>query len=236
MTETRDNAWPVQVRLPGQAAAPEGPVDMVFMYLFHHAFRRDLRLFAQAVPPTPAADTRAWRRLAARWQLFAAQLEHHHTAEDLVLWPHLRERAAPEELATLEAMEAEHDEIDPVLGRIAPAFRALSQRADAVAHGTLVRSLADAEACLDRHLAHEETAAIAIMQRVLTDREWQDLEKQLGAGQPATVVFTLVPWALAGLPEAELAEVLSRLPAPMRLLHRLLAKRFARREERIFGV
>ncbi len=71
---------------------------------------------------------------------------------------------------------------------------------------------------------------------MLSDQEWQDVEKQLGAGQPATVVLTLVPWALAGLPEAELAEVLRRLPAPMRLLHRLLSPRFARREQRVFGV
>ena len=42
-------AWPRQLRLPGQAAAPEGPVDMQTMYLMHHAFRRDLDSFAAAV-------------------------------------------------------------------------------------------------------------------------------------------------------------------------------------------
>ena len=34
--------WPAQLRLPGQAAAPEGPVDMYMMYLMHFGFRRDL--------------------------------------------------------------------------------------------------------------------------------------------------------------------------------------------------
>ena len=37
------------LRLPGQAAAPDGPVDMTMMYLSHHAFRRDLAAFAEAV-------------------------------------------------------------------------------------------------------------------------------------------------------------------------------------------
>jgi|GEM_PF-1648709 len=30
-----------QILLPGQAAAPDGPIDMAPMYLMHHAFRRD---------------------------------------------------------------------------------------------------------------------------------------------------------------------------------------------------
>ena len=36
----------VQLRLPGQTAAHEGPVDMHMMYVMHHAFRRDLAAFA----------------------------------------------------------------------------------------------------------------------------------------------------------------------------------------------
>lgn len=228
--------WPVQVRLPGQAAAPDGPVDMVFMYLFHYAFRRDLQLFRETVPRTPLDDQQAWQRLADRWDVFATQLHHHHKAEDRVLWPWLLERAGAAETALLEEMAAEHDEIDPALARIAPALAVLADGPDAVAQPALVQSLEEAAACLDRHLAHEETAAIALMQRVMTDAEWKSVEKQLGEGQPATVVLTLVPWALAGLPPAARAEVLARLPFPMRLLARVLSPGFARRERRCFGV
>ena len=52
--------WPRQLRLPGQAAAPEGPLDMQMMYLMHHAFRRDLDAFADAVKGTPVRDRRTW--------------------------------------------------------------------------------------------------------------------------------------------------------------------------------
>ncbi len=79
--------WPAQVLLPGQAAAPEGPVDMVMMYVMHHAFRRDLAAFAAAAPATPLEDRDAWRALADRWELFATALHHHHTGEDAGLWP-----------------------------------------------------------------------------------------------------------------------------------------------------
>ena len=44
--------WPTQLLLPGQAAAPEGPVDMSMMYLMHFGFRRDLTAFAAAAAAT----------------------------------------------------------------------------------------------------------------------------------------------------------------------------------------
>ena len=82
-----------QVLLPGQAAAPEGPVDMIMMYVMHHAFRRDLAAFAAAVPATPVEDARdlagAGRSGGPR---FAEVLHKHHSGEDAGLWPLLLER------------------------------------------------------------------------------------------------------------------------------------------------
>src|SRR3954468_13860338 len=69
--QTEQHDWPTQLRFPGQVAAPAGPVDMSIMYVLHYGLRRDLRRFAETVPHTPVADTDAWRRLAARWTLFA---------------------------------------------------------------------------------------------------------------------------------------------------------------------
>ena len=51
MSTTTDLGHPRQLRLPGQTAAPDGPVDMTIMYVMHHAFRRDLAAFAMAVRP-----------------------------------------------------------------------------------------------------------------------------------------------------------------------------------------
>ncbi len=86
-------AWPEQIRLPGQAAAHPGPVDMTMMYLMHHAFRRDLAGFAAAAGTTPVADRESWQALAERWELFSFALHHHHTGEDDGLWPALLDRA-----------------------------------------------------------------------------------------------------------------------------------------------
>ena len=106
MSTTAEN--PVQRRLPGQAAAPEGPVDLTMMYVMHHGFRRDLNRFAEAVAATPIDDRETWAALAARWERFFEVLHLHHSGEDAGLWPFLMSRADAAERATLEAMEEEH--------------------------------------------------------------------------------------------------------------------------------
>ena len=233
--QTAHPDWPTQLRFPGQAAAPEGPVDMSTMYVLHHGLRRDLRRFAETVPHTPVADTAAWRRLADRWALFADHLHHHHESEDAILWPWLRDRVSAGDLTVLDAMALEHDAIDPALARISPNFARLSRGPDAFAHSALVASLQEARAVLEQHLAHEETDAIAIIQRVATDEEWKQLERRFGAGQPRTAIFGLVAWAVEGLTPEELEPLLERHPWPMRLLVRLVSPRFSRRERRCFG-
>ena len=119
-----------QIMLPGQAAAPDGPIDMAPMYVIHHAFRRDLRDFVAAAAATPTTDHRTWRLLAARWQFFATVLHKHHTAEDTEIWPVLLERVTAahdaQALATMQAMEDEHAEIDPLLAACAEGFTELA--------------------------------------------------------------------------------------------------------------
>lgn len=223
-----------QLQFPGQAAAPDGPVDFVNMYAFHFAFRRDLARFAEVVPRTAPDDAAAWRLLSERWDLFAGQLHHHHEAEDRVLWPWLRTRVSAGELAVLDLMQLEHEAIDPVLTRIAKAFAALAG-GDPSARAGLGAALADASAVLGEHLAHEETESLAIMQRVMTDAQWKELEAQFRVGQPPTAVLTMVPWVLSGLPDADRAALLRRAPKALGLLARLLSPRFERRERRCFG-
>ena len=120
------------------------------MYLMHHAFRRDLAAFAAAAGTTPVADRESWRALAERWELFAVALHHHHTGEDTCLWPALLDRADEQGRAVLEAMEAEHDEIDPTLEACAAGFARLAGHADEDARCALaVRLVAARESLRD---------------------------------------------------------------------------------------
>src|SRR5258708_40050800 len=96
----------------GRPPRPVGRVDFTFMYAAHDAFTRDLRRLADAVEGGRTAEA----AVRAGWATFKNQLHFHHTAEDNWLWPALREKVTrPDEISVLDAMEAEHLLIDPLL-------------------------------------------------------------------------------------------------------------------------
>jgi hemerythrin-like domain-containing protein len=224
-----------QICLPGQAAAPDGPVDLTTMFVMHHAFRRDLAQFAEAAEVTPAADRTTWTALAERWSLFAEVLHHHHHGEDTGLWPLLMDRTDEGGRAVLAAMEAEHAEIDPLLAACAAGFARLSTTTDEDTRAALAVRLVAARESLGRHLVHEETEALVILQEVFTPQEWHDLEtehfrKPLGL----RAVLRIVPWAASGLGEDDWEMVRRRAGVANELIWRMTRRRFAAREEVAF--
>lgn len=234
-THTARPDWPVQLTLPGQVAAPEGPVDMQMMYVMHHAFRRDLARFASAAQRTPVEDRTTWRLLAARWALFAEVLHNHHSGEDAGLWPLLLDRGTLEDRATLEAMEAEHSEIDPLLRSCAEGLERLADHADEGARAALAVRLVATRDALSRHLAHEESDAIAIVQRVMTHADWLALdEEHFKKEMTPRYVMRIVPWAAHGIPRADLARIFAEAGGGFRLVWLATRRRFAAREARTF--
>jgi hemerythrin-like domain-containing protein len=235
MSTTTNTAWPAQIHLPGQTAAPEGPVDMFMMYVMHHAFRRDLAKLAAAALRTPASDRVAWRLLQERWQVFAEALHGHHSGEDAGLWPLLLERGTDEDRGTLEAMETEHAEFDPLLAACEQGFARLAEHADDDARAALAVRLAATRECLARHLEHEETGAIPIIQRVLSQEDWERMEEEhfkedLTPGK----VVRVVPWAAYGVPRDVLDPVFAKTGLGFKLVWLATRRRFLRREARAF--
>jgi iron-sulfur cluster repair protein YtfE (RIC family) len=228
---TREPGWPEQLTFPGQTAAHPGPVDMTMMYVMHHGFRRDLAAFATAAMRTPAEAGGTWRALAARWDLFAEVLHHHHSGEDSGLWPLLRERTDPEGRRLLDAMEAEHAEIDPILAACAAGFARLAGHADEDARAALAVRLCAARECLGRHLRHEETEAIAMIQALLTAQDWERLEREhFRRGVPLARLVQLVPWAAHEVPAPLRRRVFAETGILNRLLWAVTRRGFARRE------
>lgn len=235
MTTTTHHVWPVQIRLAGQTAAAEGPVDMSMMYVMHHAFRRDLAMLTDAAQATPVTDRVAWRLLQQRWSVFHETLHDHHTGEDAGLWPLLLERASDEDRETLEAMEAEHAEFEPLLEACDQGFARLADHADDDARAALAVRLAATRECLARHLEHEETGAIPILQRVCTQEDWDRLDeehfkRELTFGK----VVRVVPWAASDVPRQVLDQVFAKTEPGFKVIWLLTRGRFARRQARAF--
>ncbi|WGY01028.1 hemerythrin domain-containing protein [Nocardioides sp. QY071] len=233
-----------QILLPGQAAAPPGPADMTMMYVLHHAFRRDVRDFRAVAAALPTDDRPAWQRLASRWQLFTSELHSHHTKEDEILWPLLAERARAaddvDSLRVLDDMESEHTTLDPLLTSCDAGFSALAGHPDADQlsdlHTDLLADLADLDRALDRHLGHEESAAVPILQRYVPGEEWEVVERERFRGRPSVGhARRFLPWIFKGLDESAAARVAAIGGPPMRLLLASSRRGFARREAEIFG-
>jgi deazaflavin-dependent oxidoreductase (nitroreductase family) len=226
--------YPTQLLLEGQSAAPEGPVDLAGMYLMHRAFRRDLNRFADAAAVLPASDRKRWTGISRRFTLFATVLHKHHHGEDVGLWPLLAERGA--DRGVLDALEAEHAVIDPLLSSVTDDLRALADGGgDETTRARLARTTAELRDALRTHLAHEESDGMTLVQQHLTAEDWDRLDREVFAKDySAREVPAVIGWIASGCPN----EALGRMPGANRALvrlARLLARRFDRRDTALFG-
>jgi iron-sulfur cluster repair protein YtfE (RIC family) len=216
--------------LPGQQHVAEGPLDLNGMYMAHHAFRRDLRRFAVAARQTPVEDAEAWRALAVRWEQFSGILHHHHTTEDDVLWPQLLEIVDADGRVTLEAMEAEHSVIDPMLAACAAGFAAMAQAPHATTRDRLAADTATARDTLSDHMGHEEREALPLVQELLSAEGWQRVEKAAGSGKGLKDLMFLAPWIADGLTPEQLDTVVRMIGTPFKLMLAMTRGRYARGE------
>lgn len=187
----------------------QGKVDFTFMYAAHDAFHRDLRCLTAAVEAGQTADP----AVRTSWATFKNQLRVHHTAEDTSLWPPLRQKVTrPEEAAVLDAMEAEHARLDPLLSRVDASLAA--DRAGLAGNAeTLAAALA-------AHMEHEEDQALPLVEAHLGPEGWATFRKAVGKSQGLRGGAEFFPWMLDGAPADVSRRVLSMLPVPARLLYR----------------
>jgi iron-sulfur cluster repair protein YtfE (RIC family) len=224
--------------LPGSTNAAPGPIDLTNMHLMHHAFRRDLEAFTAAAGRTPAGDVQVWRALAARWDRFATTLHHHHVIEDDSIWPAVvgaAEAAGDTGARTvLDALEAEHEVLDPALDGCARAFAAMAAHPSTAAQAGLVdRVVALRRALLD-HLRHEETEGLPLVQRWMSAQAWAVSEERAKQEFGLRDVAFALPWVVQGLPEGHRARMLSSAGPVFRALLRTIEPAFLRRERLAF--
>ena len=223
--------------LPGTEAARHGTgdADLTIMLAAHDAFRRDLTRLVRAAAAADLSDPARRRSVAAGWELFKHELHLHHTAEDEVIWPVLRPRLAHSEhaLSVLDAMEDEHELIDPLLAAVDAGF---AQRDDSLADviDALVSSLTG-------HLAHEERDGLPLIGVALTAAEWRGVGFKIARRNGLSEGGKMFAWILdgaaaqgvqgdgahgdaAGGAHVDAASALRTLPPPLRLLYRAVWK------------
>lgn len=191
--------------------------DLELMNILHDAFRRDVERLARAAARPGTVDPATQASLLLGWHGFRRELHHHHQIEDTYIWPLMRRKLAdrPDEVAVLDAMEAEHTLIDPALAAVDNALA--EPEGD---RGVLADRVDDLVGILRSHLAHEERDALPLIKQTITAREWSALNRDAMRGMSYRWISELVPWVVEGLTEPRKKIALDAIPAPMRLLYR----------------
>src|SRR5215203_1739512 len=156
-----------------QTANPQ-LTDVHDMVVVHRVFRRELRLLPELVREVAPGDTARAAVLSSWARMVLRGLHGHHTSEDLLLWPKLLERAAPD-AALVHRMEAQHERVHDALERLEPAL----QRWEAEARPAVTEEVAAAfdalRVALLEHLDEEEREILPLCARHITPEEWAQL-------------------------------------------------------------
>jgi hypothetical protein len=131
-------------------------------------------------------------------------------------------------------MAAEHSQIDPLLEAVGEGFRRLAASADDDVRAALAVRTAAAREQLGRHLAHEETDALALAQRVLAPAEWNAVLAAFNAGLGLRELSFLVPWVLYELPRPAARRITCGKDRVLAVLNVVFRRRWLRRERIAF--
>lgn len=205
--------------LPGSDAARHGTgdADLSIMLGAHAAFRRDLVSLARATTSPGRSDPARRAAIQAGWETFKRQLHLHHTAEDTQVWPALRSRLSHSDHAqsVLEAMEEEHNRIDPLLAAVDEAF--------AEPDGSSLGDATDALTSeLSGHLTHEERDGLPLVGVALTAAEWRGVGLKIARQNGLSGGAEMFPWIADGGDEESAKAAIATLPPPARLIYRAI--------------
>jgi hemerythrin-like domain-containing protein len=203
-------------------------VDTHQMVLMHRAIRRELgqlpRLFRSA-----GNDRARSKVIGGHAREMLDFLHTHHTGEDELLFPILRERTSldPE---LMDRMDAQHAQVDDAVVAVNAELPAWTASADAAAGERMAAVIDAVMPTLIEHLAEEEQKLLPIVSVTLTQSEWDALGKHGIAAIPLTRRLVMLGHITEETDDAERQEFMQVVPAPARLAYKLIGRRQFTRE------
>jgi hypothetical protein len=194
--------------------------DVHDMLVAHRAFRREFTLAPRIVRDVAPGDTARAALVADHTTLILDGLHLHHSSEDELLWPKLLDRCPP--AALVQRMEAQHERVEHHTERLRTALRRWRVEARPAVTEEVASTLDALRDALLEHLDEEEARILPLAARYVTQAEWDQLG-QHGLGRmkksELPIMFGMV---LEEATPEETAELLSLVPAPVRLLTRFV--------------
>jgi hypothetical protein len=197
------------------------PADTRMMGIVHGALRRDLLRTREAVVTEPYPRGRQRRALGEHVVWLMRFLHAHHTSEDEGLWPLVRTRN-PAAGELLDALEAEHQRIDPAAAALASAGGRYAESTADDARSELVAALDGLTSVLFPHLDREVEEAMPVVSASITRADWQAVEQRYNIKPKSLAQLGMEGhWLLDGIDAEGFDLVVHTVPAVPRfiLLH-----------------
>lgn len=218
----------------GETAAPvpDGPI----LCPASASMRRIHRVFLWAYDEAPGlarsvapGDTERSAYVGEVLGNFDKLLHVHHEGEDLLMYPRLKERA-PACAVHVAEMLAQHAEVTAQLEGITPLRERWARTADASIGEELARRYEHLAETLKVHLRREVTEVTPAVEKVLTEKELEELASHGVDSFDKKVVLAYLGMILATNPHEEREEFFKDVPLPIRLAYRLVGRGLYRKQ------
>ncbi|MEU2773477.1 hemerythrin domain-containing protein [Streptomyces sp. NPDC007162] len=206
------------------APAAAGRPHVHEMVVVHRVFRRESALLPRLVRAVPDGDTARAARVRAVLGDYMTGLHHHHHAEDELIWPLLRSRAAQDE-ALVGRMAEQHEAIDRTLAAVGEWAPVWERSADRIPGEELALALDAHRTALLAHLDDEERSVLPLVAEHLTVAEWDLVGRRGMDGLPKNKRLLALGAILEEATPEESAYFLGRVPLVGRLLWRAVGRR-----------
>jgi hemerythrin-like domain-containing protein len=200
------------------------PIDVRDMAIVHQTFRRSYQESAALVRANPTPSAHRVDFLADHVDFGISLLHHHHAGEDELLYPLLLERA-PDQAASTEHIEHEHQEVAGHIDAVSAACAAWRAAPSAASGEELATALDELNARLQEHLDDEEREIVPLAAVTLTQEEWETLGRHAMAAIPKDKLGIAFGMLTEPLSDDDRHFMRSHLPAPVRLLSPLVIDR-----------
>ena len=207
--------------------------DMLMIHGLMRVVFRDAEMLVRAADP---GDPERAKILGEHVIELSDGLHRHHTGEDELLWDQLSAKS-PGCAIHIGLMKHQHAAMVEALYRAEKAAVVWEEQPDEAHRDAMAAALADINALLKEHLGDEERLILPTAGQVLSQREWNRLGEHGRAAIPKNRMFIQLGFILESMPPEAAKQFLDEaLPAPARMLYRLIGRRqYLAHRRKVYG-
>lgn len=228
---------PRQTEVSSNPRNPGGKLtDIGDMQIPHSIFRGEFRRAPGMVRSVGEGDATRAGVVAEHLQFLLEGLTDHHTTEDELLWPRLRERVPADVEPIIGVMESQHAQLHRLIETLQAQVATWVAEPGKTHRDALADTCDSAYSLLEEHLGAEERDILPVAARAISQAEWDEIgERAMGAlpkDKRMLILGTIRYWA----PPEQSAAVASEIPGPIRPFMTARADRVFRKEAvAVFG-